>query len=106
MIAMWPVTGTHGHGDLESGATGGLCRCAAVEDSAAQRRDQLIVGQMTAVLGVERLPRLAQHRERLGRQLEPHDVGPRLGVTRIVGVIAGSMIGHELLDLPQRLADG
>src|SRR5882724_8354909 len=54
---------THGHGDLELRAAGGLARRSAVEHRATQRVDELIVGQMAAVFVVEHSAGLAQERE-------------------------------------------
>src|SRR5689334_3834770 len=57
------------------------------------------------MLIVEHHARLTQQRIRLGPQLEPDDVRPRLGIRWIVGVIALAMVRYELFDLPKVLAD-
>jgi hypothetical protein len=44
---------------------------------------------------VDHPPRLAQQRERLGRQLEPDYMRPRLRIRRIIGPVARAMIGDR-----------
>ncbi|TMQ10123.1 MAG: hypothetical protein E6J91_27855 [Deltaproteobacteria bacterium] len=58
------------------------------------------------MLVIEHHAGLAQQREGLGRELEPHDMRARRRIGRIVGVIAGAMIGDQLLDLAKVLARG
>jgi hypothetical protein len=77
-----------------------------VEHGAAQRGDERVIRQARAVLVVEHRADLAQERKGLGRELEPDRMHARLGIRRVVGPIAGAMVGDEILDLAQVLAAG
>ena len=96
----------HRHGDLELRAAGrfGARVGRAVEHRVAQRRDQLIVVEERTVLAGERGADLAQAREDLGAELEPHHVRARLRIGRSVGRVTAAMARHQVLDLAHVLA--
>src|SRR3954468_2114050 len=91
-----PAAPTDGHRDLVLRPTGSLRGHRTIENRAAQRLHERVVGQVRSVLAIEHRPRLAQQGERLGRELEPDDMRSRLGIRRIVGPVAGPMVGDEL----------
>jgi hypothetical protein len=95
-----------GEGNLELRAAGGLAGRGTVEDGVAQRGDDGVIGEVLTVLVVEDRAGLAEERVRFGVELEAHDVWARLGIGRVVGVVAGTVVGDEVFDLADVLAGG
>ena len=63
-----------------------------------------VVGQVTAVLVVEHLMRLAQGRKGLRLKFEANDMGTHLGIRRVVRMVARTVVGNEDFDLVYVLA--
>ena len=88
----------HGHGELELRARTRLAFALRLQRARDQRADELAVIQVPAILVVHRRGRLAKQRVRGRRELEPRDVGPQVGVRRILGIVAGTSPYHDLGD--------
>src|SRR5262249_14601189 len=86
-----PAAVTRRPRDLRLRATGDLGRRGAALHRVAQCGNELVVGQVPAMLVVEHDVGLAHERERFGRELEPDDPHTYLGVWRIVGAVAWPM---------------
>ena len=76
----------------------------AAEHGIAQRRDQAVIVETLAALGLEDLLRLTQERERRRSNIEPNRRRDELRVRGIARPIAALAPRDRLLDLPQVLA--
>jgi hypothetical protein len=95
LLPALPATLAHRHCDLVLRPPSALGALNATECRAAQRRYEFIVGQVHRMFAVQHRPCLPEQRERVGGQFEPDDVRAGLGIRRIIGPIAGAMIGGD-----------
>ncbi|MBA3391275.1 MAG: hypothetical protein H0T89_01460 [Deltaproteobacteria bacterium] len=93
------------HRDLILRARGVLGSGRSIEEHAAQHREQRIIGQSLAALGLRLRARLTQPCDRRRQDVvEPQRAGLEIGIRRVARTAALLPAGHELLDLEASLA--